>query len=127
VKLLNVGAGEICDRLTILALKILNGTEAGRDVAHWEAERTQLQTKIHSRTLNAVWFDSVLELAAVNASIWQGEDSLRAWRIPDHAYTMPDLEQIRILAFRLQALNDRRAALVQQINKDAGDPDSKEK
>jgi hypothetical protein len=127
VKLVNLGAGEISDRLTILALKITVGSERGSDVAHFEAERAALLQKIHSRTLNGAWFDAILELGAINALIWHAEDDLRAWRSPDHVYTMPDLEAIRILAFRLQALNDRRAGLVQQINKDAGDGDSKEK
>jgi hypothetical protein len=40
---------------------------------------------------------------------------------------MADLDLIRILAFRLQTLNDRRAELVYRINKEAGDGDTKDK
>lgn len=127
MKLVNPGAGDVCDRLTILELKILAASESGRDRDHWESERTALLTKIHARTLNAAWFDAVLALAAVNGMLWHAEDDLRAWRSPDHVYTMADLEQIRILAFRIQTLNDRRADLVHQINKEAGDGDAKDK
>lgn len=126
-RLVNPGAGEVADRLTILELKILTATELGRDRDHWETERTVLLTKIHARTLNAAWFDAVLALAAVNGMLWHAEDDLRAWRSPDHVYTMADLDQIRILAFRIQSLNDRRADLVHQINKEAGDGDAKDK
>jgi hypothetical protein len=127
MRFINPGAGEISDRLTILALKILVSTEKGGEVAHWEAERTTLLQKIHSRTLNAQWFDALLELGAVNAMIWHGEDELRTWRHGGPLFTGPQLETIRILAFRIQALNDRRADLVVQINKEAGDGDAKEK
>jgi hypothetical protein len=126
-RLLNYGVGEIVDRLTILELKILTGTEKGYPLEHWETERTQLLTKIHARTLNGAWFDHVLGLAGINAMIWHAEDDLRAWRSPDHVYTMADLDLIRILAFRLQTLNDRRAELVYRINKEAGDGDTKDK
>lgn len=131
MKLVNPGAGEITDRLTILALKILAGSERGSDTTHFEQERASLQQKIHARTLNGLWFDSVLELAAVNAMLWQSEDLLREVRAK-HNLTAGKLHQLDldaavILAFRIQSLNDRRAELVQQINKDAGDGDTKEK
>ncbi len=131
MKLINPGAGEISDRLTILALKILHGTEQGKDVAHFEAERSALLSKIHSRTLNAMWFDAVLELAGINAMLWHGEDDLRAWRLKGsglaQGWEKSAAEEIIRLAFRLQALNDRRAELVQQINKEAGDSVTQEK
>lgn len=126
-RLINPGAGEIADRLTILELKIQAAGEVGKDRDHWESERTALLTKIHARTLNAAWFDAVLALAAVNGMLWHAEDDLRAWRSRDLVYTPADTDQIRILAFRIQALNDRRAALVHQINKEAGDGDTNDK
>jgi len=139
MKLVNPGTGEISDRLTILALKILAGQDAGRDVDHFESERSLLLTKIHARTLNAAWFDALLELGAVNALIWHGEDDLRDWRRAGgggggsgslgsgSVYTAAENDAIRILAFRLQDWNDRRAALVQAINREAGDVVSQEK
>lgn len=130
MRLINPGAGEITDRLSILALKILTGSEAGKDVGHFEIERTSLQQKIHARTLNGVWFDSVLELAAINAMLWHAEDDLRGIRMKRDLgakLAQADLDEVVLIAFRLQALNDRRSDLVTQINKEAGDGDAKEK
>lgn len=129
MKLVNFGAGEICDRISILQLKITTGREKGRDTGHWESERAQLLTKIHAKTLNGAWFDGVLELAAVNALIWHAEDDLRDHRIRDQHPSNDQgvLETIRDLAFRLQSLNDRRAEIVHWINKEAGDGDAKDK
>jgi hypothetical protein len=142
MKLINPGSGEVSDRLTILTLKILTGTEQEKEIAHFEQERSALLTKIHARTLNAMWFDAYTELAGVNALLWHAEDDLRAWRArwedrgpdssglsggPGSGYKAATAEQIVLLAFRVQALNDRRADLVQQINKDAGDEAGKEK
>lgn len=126
-RLINPGIGEVSDRLTILTLKVLAGSGQGKEVAHFEAERSLLLTKIHARTLNAMWFDAYTELAAVNGLLWHAEDDLRIWREGGPLYTGPQLETIRQLAFRIQALNDRRAELVMQINKEAGDGDAKEK
>jgi hypothetical protein len=125
MRLVNPGTGEVSDRLTILALKICAGKDAGRDVAHFEAERAALLTKIRTKTLNGAWFESVLELAAVNAFIWRGEDLLRAIRLADSGAA--DWQGTARLAMQLQAFNDRRAELVRQINKDAGDGETKEK
>lgn len=129
MSLVNPGLGQITDRLTILELKILAATEEDAPTEHWEAERRQLLAKIHSRTLNGAWFDWVLGLAATNARIWHAEDDLRVWRIrdPGIGYTAGDGEAIRILAFRLQRLNDRRAELVHRINQEAGDGTAKDK
>ena len=127
MRMSNPGAGEISDRLTILALKIIAGREPGKDTAHFEVERAALLAQIRTRTLNGKWFEAVLQLGAVNGMLWHAEDDLRAWRSPPRAYTLPDLEAIRILAFRIQSLNDQRAELVTQINKEAGDGDAKEK
>src|ERR1700676_1554522 len=80
VRLLNWGPGECSDRLTILALKILHGTDAGKDVKHFTDERNALLTDIRARTLNGKWFEAVLELAAVNAALWHAEDRLRMLR-----------------------------------------------
>lgn len=131
MRLVNPGTGEISDRLTILALKIRAGGDAGKDVTHFEVERAALLTKIHARTLNAQWFDAFVELGAVNAFLWQAEDDLRGHRA--NLTPVDAKEGIRIyhtvahLAVRIQELNDRRAALIEQINKEAGDPAEKEK
>jgi hypothetical protein len=140
MKLVNPGAGETSDRLTILALKILAGLEQGKETVHWETEQAALLTQIRARTLNGKWFEAVLKLGAVNAMLWHAEDDLRAlgrqwevWNKPDSSGLTGAEDRKRAaleaapLAFRIQALNDRRAELVQQINKEAGDGDTKEK
>jgi hypothetical protein len=126
MRFLDPGAGEITDRLTILALKILFGREAGKDVTHFESERISLLAKIRSKTLNGAWFDKLLDLAAVNAALWHLEDEMREWRgIPAlHNDSFPEVVSC---AFRIQSLNDQRAALVREINKDAGDSVGQEK
>lgn len=136
-RLINPGAGEIADRLTILSLKILFTADRGKDPAHFVAEREGLLSMIRSRTLNGKWFAAVVELAAVNGALWHAEDDLREWRDgvsarplvpgPDCVFGENDYEQIRQLAFRIQDLNDQRARLVQQINLDAGDTHTQEK
>jgi len=123
-RLTNPGPGEITDRLTILALKLLFGAEAGKDCTLWSTERATLLGMIRTRTLNGKWFEAVLELAAVNAALWHAEDALRARRHVCEAgvgISAAGWEAAATLAFRIQALNDQRAALVERINRDAGE------
>ena len=131
MKLVNYGPGEISARLTILSLKILYGTESGKDVTHFETEQTALLQQIRSRTLNGSWFEQVLQLAAVNGALWTAEDELRGYRAryPRPAQTVreSDGDEVITLAFRIQALNDRRASLVQAINTLAGEHNGSEK
>lgn len=136
MKLVNYGPGEITDRLTILSLKILVGKEKGRPTEHFERERAALLAQVASRTLNGIWFEQVLELAAVNGQLWQAEDELREWREkwrergpdssglsggPGSGYKEATAQAIVQVAFRIQALNDRRAQLVSLININSGD------
>jgi hypothetical protein len=130
VKLVNCGAGELSDRLTILALKILAGTDAGKDISHFETERLALLSQIRARTLNGKWFAGLLELGAVNAMLWHAEDALRDLRVRFGGKELgPDINTAGTvrLAFRIQGLNDRRAELIAEINKDAGDSEAREK
>jgi hypothetical protein len=125
-KLVNYGAGEMSDRLTVLALKLLFGTEAGRDVTHFRNEQVVLLTQIRGRTLNGTWFEAYTELAAVNAALWHAEDDLREMRKLDDR-SLESLEVAALMAFRIQELNDRRAGLIEKINHDAGDGSGPEK
>lgn len=122
-RLTNLGPGDISDRLTILALKILVGQEKGRDVAHFQTEQTALLQQIRSRTLNGIWFEQVLELAAVNGQLWQAEDQLRGYRVASEGdiNRFSELVLVAQCAFRIQSLNDRRAELVTLINANAGE------
>ena len=104
--------------MTILALKILHGDAAGKDIAHFETERSSLLAQIRTRTLNGSWFEQVLQLGAVHAALWYAEDALRGYRQKTTEY---EEHAVVVLAFRIQDLNDRRAALIEAINKLAGD------
>ena len=119
-RLVNYGVGEIVDRLTILELKILHGRQAGKAVDHFETERAALLTQLRGRSLNGAWFEHVLTLGAVNGLLWRTEDTIRAART-----TSGDLQreafEIVTTAFRIQALNDQRAALIETINKLTGE------
>jgi hypothetical protein len=98
------------DRVTILALKILVGVAAGKSVTHFETERERLISLLE--TQSPVKVNLLLELAAVNALLWQAEDTLRAMRgVPE-----PDLAMVATVAFRIQSLNDDRARVIAQIN-----------
>lgn len=123
MRLINFGAGEVSDRLSILSLKILHGEAIGKDTSHWRNERNALLTKLTDR-LTLQWADAYIELAVVNAAIWQGEDEIRAYRL-DHEGTIVSREALwedtAKLAYRIQALNDRRAVLIEQINKSSGE------
>lgn len=127
MRLKNYGAGEVSDRLSILALKRLFGTEAGKDVKHFEAEHAVLLSEIRTRTLNGKWFDAYTQLAAVNAALWHAEDDLRSLRTEDPPVNLIGWQAAGELAFRIQGLNDRRAELVRLINHDAGDAIGEEK
>ena len=142
MRLVNCGPGEWSDRLSILSLKILVGQEQNKDITHFRTEQTALLTSIRTRTLNGTWFEQVLELAAVNSLLWHAEDDLRAWREkykdrgpdssglsggPGSGFIAATVEKVARLAFRIQELNDRRAALVQEINARAGETSGMEK
>jgi hypothetical protein len=132
VRLVNFGAGEITDRLTILALKLLHGRAVGKPVDHFARERDVLLAQIRARTLNGRWFEAVLALAAVNASLWQAEDTLRGYRLePNENVRSRDpltyYADVGRLAFRIQDLNDQRAELVALINSATGEHDGEEK
>lgn len=126
MRLIDPGVGEVTDRLTILALKVLYGAEAGKDIAHFQREQSALLAKVRTKDLNGAWFHHCLELAAVNAALWHAEDQLRALRI-----SAPKLGdgygEAGLVGFRIQALNDRRSELVVLINKAAGDVVTEEK
>jgi len=113
MRLVNFGPGEICDRLSILALKLLHAH--GLPVDHFEKERAALLTIVRGRNSLVGWFEYYTELAAVNARIWQLADELR-----DLGETK-DYASAGQVAVEQQKLNDRRAELIELINKQTGD------
>lgn len=124
-RLINYGPGEICDRLSILALKILFAN--GRETDHWRKERAVLLTQLRGRGEGSPWYEYAVELGAVNSAIWHKEDALREQRRlgrPAEA----ELTELRVdLAFALQELNDRRSELIAKINELAGEKTGPEK
>lgn len=124
-RLVNPGAGDIADRLTILALKILHGQAAGKDVAHFISERNSLLVLLRNRELNGSWFEHVLTLAAVNAALWQRTDEMRLLlRLRGLDGAWPTAERVLEAAncgCAILQLNDDRARLVRLINELSGD------
>lgn len=119
-RLVNYGAGEIADRLTILALKVAHGYEANQETNHWETERNALLVQARPKNVS---LEDVIELAAINAMIWQAEDELRHLRAMDPTPEDQPVTFIQAgrLAFQLQRLNDRRAKCIEHLNREAGD------
>lgn len=119
-RLINPGVGELSDRLSILALKLLVGGESGTDVSHFQKEADAILVQLRTRELNGKWFEAYTKLAAVNACLWHAEDQLRAIRTGPAGYLNQE-QSTAALAFRIQALNDQRAACIAAINKETGD------
>ncbi len=122
MRLINPGLGELLDRLTILRLKIqhLEATD------HFAWERSRICVLIEEQ---AQWMpDSVrtqmealeLRLAETNKAIWESEDRVRVLRqrFLDDPYPLTGTEAIAAAkaGFYSQQLNDRRSALVHEIN-----------
>jgi hypothetical protein len=114
----------MADRLTILALKLLIGKEQGKPTDHFRNERNALITQLNTRETCGPWLEHLFELSAVNAALWHAEDDLRELRAESLGVTTL---RAGTLAFRIQELNDQRAALVGLINEKAGDGTTQEK
>lgn len=120
-KLVNYGLGEVCDRLSILSLKIAHGSEQQKEVSHFEAEQSVLRKELHVRNgAGGGWMGLLIDLSVVNARLWQQEDQLREYR-KFVARSEQQLIDTVVCAFLIQALNDQRASLVKQINETVGD------
>jgi hypothetical protein len=128
MRLVNYGQGEIADRLTILALKILYGAEASKPVDHFERERNALLPQLN---IKGSLQERLLELAAVNGALWHAEDALRTERDAANGGTSDDhpmaFTKAGQIAFRIQALNDRRSELITLINVNTGNHQGEEK
>lgn len=108
--------GELVDRKTILHLKIEAGGRKRVDVGHFREELSLIEAALGE------WFrkspgadrgaydEATRGLADVNKQLWHAEDEVRA---------LPRSERERLadLAKLIPALNDRRAGLVQQVNR----------
>lgn len=123
-RLINPGVGELVDRASILTLKLLH---APADSApHLRREYQQVLAIVQPRTTSAGWIAEALELTVVNGVLWHAEDDLRAVR--DGSQLVDgDLIAAGRIAFRIQALNDRRNELIGEINKTTGEWAGEEK
>lgn len=129
-RLINPGTGEILDRLSILGLKLLYGGLAGKETKHFRDERNVLLTKLNAGDgITGPAMEHYIELAAVNAALWQAEDQLREYRdVPQTAHVdMAHYALIVRCAFKIQQLNDRRAELISLINVNTGEAGGQEK
>jgi hypothetical protein len=134
MKLINYGAGEIVDRLTILSLKLHYAEAAGKPAEHFKNEWTALVVKLKAANGVAGYLESLLELSTINGRLWDAEDELRALRVTPEAkqaqwagFGRTYAEQAMAVAFRIQSLNDRRAELVAAINQQTGEAYGREK
>lgn len=113
------GPGDILDRLTILALKIVHGKQAGRDTAPWDAEFGHLIAVHDGDAIAHLRMAQHLELGAVNSALWQAEDEMRECRrrTGNAAYDAILLQTATsACGMKIQSLNDRRAALITLLN-----------
>ena len=116
MRLIHPSPGELLDRETILHLKIEAGRRRPVSVAHFEEELKMIEAAL------ADWFgknpgadrraydEAAQELADVNRKLWDAEDEVR--ELPRSAQ-----ERLAELAKWIPELNDRRADLVQRVNR----------
>ena len=127
-RLINFGTGEICDRLAILALKILHAQRSGHNVGHFQTEQAELLILIRDRPFVGDVWRGMFALAAVNGALWTAEDQMRVLRGRTRGVTFGGPEDaVELCAFVIQDLNDRRSALVEGINRVTGEHDGSEK
>jgi len=107
------GPGDLLDRLTILALKLTYGREAGRDLTRWRQEFDALEAQLGQKV------DAYLMLAAINAALWQAEDEMRRYRSWG-SRSQSWIKEVAVCGVRIQSLNDHRCALVAQLNGEPG-------
>ena len=114
--LVNPTPGELVDRKTILHLKIEAGRRKQVDTTHFQQELEMIEAALtdwfakHASADRGAYEEATRGLADVNQQLWHAEDEVRA---------LPRTERERLadLAKLIPALNDRRAGLVQQVNR----------
>lgn len=121
MRLLGYGPGEIADRLTILQLKIAQGTTIGKPVLHFQKEQTELYAQFRRRVTGITWLEAFTELGVMNAVIWAHTDAVQG-ALKEEAVNPRAVDRTRLawLALQLQVCNNRRAVLITIINCNAG-------
>lgn len=112
MRLLNPDPGEILDRLTILARKIVERPER-------EDFKSEEKALVNALTIGCKELPVMFALAAVNAALWEEENILRRLReyTRNYAFDMytPALVATAKTGIRLQTLNDQRSELIKQL------------
>lgn len=103
MSLINPGLGDVIDRLTILARKKAERPEA----KHFPPEFTQLLAKVDTGETTQTIIRFIIELAAINATIWERINMARELVRADRGG----------LALSLIHLNDTRQEIVAALNK----------
>jgi len=124
-RLVNFGLGEVCDRVSILGLKIYYGEANSVDVSHFKHERAALMVKILARD-GGRWIEWYTDLAVVNAAIWHAEDEIREHAAAlltekDETAAAEHHFHAGTLGMQIAKLNDKRAELVFRINEFVGE------
>lgn len=123
--LLDPDAGEILDRLSILARKRLEKPER----KHFEEEESSLLKHFWASTKSIgveSFIQHLLRLSAVNMALWQAEDELRELRRYavenqyDFSIWTPCSMKLAKSSMRLQSLNEERSRLIQFFNAELG-------
>lgn len=128
--ILNPSFGELCDRMTILNLKLGHASGAPVDVVRVWAEELQAVTyAMEERNVYVNGFLPAKEqeafdtLVAVNRALWDAEDRVRD--LPDlntfNEAQPKVLFELACLAKQIAAANDKRAACIRALNQFGGD------
>lgn len=116
MRVMNPGPGEIVDRLTVVARKIVESAKGSERRKQFEAEMSELFSAIGKNFGDIDATKNAYLLAATNAAIWQLEDELRSCRNEEEV----NAEHVKTVAYRIQELNDSRAVFVATINNICG-------
>ena len=114
--LMNPSPGELLDRRTILRLKIEAGQRRQVDVGHFQEELGLIEAALADwlgKTADVdrrAYDEATKELAKVNRQLWGAEDEVRQLRRTER-------DRLADLAKLIPELNDRRADLVQKVNR----------
>ncbi|MBI4465802.1 MAG: hypothetical protein HY656_00020 [Acidobacteria bacterium] len=116
MRLINPSPGELLDRKTILHLKIEAGRQRQMDIVHFQKELDLIEAALADwlgKNVGAdrrAYDEATQELADVNRKLWQAEDEVR--QLPRN-----ERDRLADLAKLIPELNDRRADLVQRVNR----------
>lgn len=114
---MNPNLGETIDRLTILERKIVEGRRQGRLVRRFADESAQLYAHVHKLGAPVGFLQQYLQLAALNAAIWDATDKMKK-AIDDDAASWMVTWGAAIFNW-----NNERAAIVAELGSASGEAD----